>query len=302
MTDTLFAYHVPGRTLQFRVRPNTDDVNIVREVATSKYYCDGRALLTSGSTVIDVGGHIGSFSIFSALAGARAVIFEPVPANYNLISENIRLNGFQHQIKSINAAVWSSAGEKSLSVADDSTGGSGFWYKKTTVPQITVRTVHLSDVMAAEKIETCDLLKLDCEGAEFEILTSLEPDVWPRIRAIVMEYHMFAGYTLEQMDRLLRQHGYAFNRRPIQPGMGYGYILAVRPPLSVPPISPVSALLADSPYTRLPIIGRVWQRLRRPIHELITYYLNGVITDYNLRQDLMNIYLNILAQQHFQDD
>ena len=146
MANTTFSYAVAGgRTLQFQVRPDTDDTGIVHEVDTSEYYRDGRALLQAGSTVIDVGGHIGSFSIFSALVGARAIVLEPVPANFELITANIRLNNFQAQIKAINAAVWSSAGEQSLGVADDSTGGSGFWYKKPTVPQISVRTVRLSE-------------------------------------------------------------------------------------------------------------------------------------------------------------
>jgi len=33
-------------------------------------------------------------------------------------------------------------------------------------------------------------------------------------------------------------------------------------------------MMLQSPYTRLPLIGRLWQRLRRPLHELITFYLN----------------------------
>jgi FkbM family methyltransferase len=284
------------------VRSGTDDTNIVQEVAASDYYRDSRALLTTGSTVIDVGGHIGSFSIMSAMFGARAIALEPVPANFKLLTENIRLNNFQHHIKAIHAAVWSSAGEQSLGVADDSTGGSGFWYKKPTVPQITVRTVRLSEVMAAENIDTCDLLKLDCEGAEFEILNSLEADVWPRIRAIVMEYHMFAGYTLEQLDELLAQHGYLFSRRALAPGAGYGYVLALRPPQPFLPIPPIVVKLAESPYTHVPVLGFVWQRVRRPVHELIAYYLNGLIADYNLRQRPMSVYLNVLARRNSRYD
>jgi FkbM family methyltransferase len=302
MTSSIFSYDVDGRTLRFQVRPNTDDTNIIHEVATSDYYCDGRSLLTGKSTVIDVGGHIGSFAIISALSGARAIVLEPVPANFKLVEENIRLNNLQGRVKAINAAVWSSTGEQSLGVADDSTGGSGFWYKKPTVPQITVQTVRLAEVMAAEHIDTCDLLKLDCEGAEFEILNSLEPEVWTRIQAIVMEYHMFAGYTLEQLDELLSRHGYVFSRRALAPGSGYGYGLAIRPPLPFLPIPPVVVNLADSPYTRLPVLGRVWQRLRRPMHELIAYYLNRLIADYNARQRPLNAYLNAIARHQSRND
>lgn len=302
MSDSTFSYVVDDCHLQFRVRPDSEDRNIVREVGTNEYYRDSRALLTQGATVIDVGGHIGSFSIMSAIVASRTIVLEPVPANFELIVENIRLNNFQDRIKAINAAVWSSAGERALGVTDDNTGGGGFWYNKPTAAQITVRTVRLSEVMAAEKIETCDLLKLDCEGAEFEILNSLEPEVWPRVRAIVMEYHMFAGYTLEQLDDLLSRHGYLLSRRPLAPGSGYGYVLAIRPPLPLLPIPLLTAEPADSPYAHVPVLGRIWQRLRRPLHELITYYLNNLIADYNLRQQLVTAYLNVLAQHRLRDE
>jgi len=36
----------------------------------------------------------------------------------------------------------------------------------------------------------------------------------------------------------------------------------------------VPAMLLESPYTRLPLLGRLWQRLRRPLHKLITFYLD----------------------------
>ncbi len=295
MTDSIFVYPFEGRALRFRVRPNTDDATIIQEVATSDYYSDGRALLTEHSTVIDVGGHIGSFSILSALRGARVVALEPVPYNFEMLNENVRLNGLQERVKAINAAVWSSTGEQTLGVADDSTGGSGFWYKKPTVPQIDVHTVRLSELMSAERIESCDLLKLDCEGAEYEILNSLEPETWSRIRAMVMEYHMFAGYTLEQLDKLLRQHGYLFAQRPLSLGSGYGYILAIRPPFALPPLEAVTVSLADSPYTRLPVLGNLWRWIRRPIHSLIAFYVNQLIARFNVRQQLMMAYLNLLA-------
>ncbi len=51
-----------------------------------------------------------------------------------------------------------------------------------------------------------DLLKLDCEGAEWEIFKSAE--CWKSIRNVRMEYHLFHGETVEQVVESLSNLGF----------------------------------------------------------------------------------------------
>src|SRR5262249_12272544 len=51
----------------------------------------------------------------------------------------------------------------------------------------------LSDVIAAEKIERVDLLKIDVEKSEFEVLEGIEEEHWPKICQVVVEVHDIEG-------------------------------------------------------------------------------------------------------------
>jgi FkbM family methyltransferase len=286
-----------GRRWLFHVRTGTGDADIVREVLHTDYYREARDLLPEDAVVIDVGAHIGSFGIFAAGQGARVWALEPIPANYALLKQNIELNHLESRVKPFNVAAWSGEGERMLSVADDSTGGSSFFYWNKAAPQIPVRCVSLEEFMHTEGISVCDVLKLDCEGAELQILSTLSPETWRRIRVVVGEYHLFADYALEQIQDLLSTHGFLLFTR--SEGT-IGYFLAMSTWLEVPapqPLSPISVTELSSPYTQLPVLGFLWQLLRRPLHGLIVFYVNQLISSYNENQRRNYMYTRWLRWQ-----
>ena len=61
--------------------------------------------------------------------------------------------------------------------------------------------VTLERLMEDYSIDTLDLLKLDCEGAEWDILPAAER-VLPRVRQICMEFHCERGWTAAKLARL----------------------------------------------------------------------------------------------------
>src|SRR6266508_6011309 len=61
-----------------------------------------------------------------------------------------------------------------------------------------VKAVSLKDIFDAHAVEQCDFLKLDCEGAEYDILFSLAVDYFRRIKRIAMEYHGEADRSARQ--------------------------------------------------------------------------------------------------------
>lgn len=64
--------------------------------------------------------------------------------------------------------------------------------------------VTLSDTIRKEGIGQIDLLKVDCEGAELDVLTGLEPAHWPLVRQAVVEVFDHDG-RLEKVVALLRE-------------------------------------------------------------------------------------------------
>jgi hypothetical protein len=72
-----------------------------------------------------------------------------------------------------------------------------------------VEAVTLAQVFEENRVDACDLLKLDCEGGEYEILDSLPTDLWPRIRRIRMEFHRGPeGWDSERLATLLKDRGF----------------------------------------------------------------------------------------------
>jgi len=79
----------------------------------------------------------------------------------------------------------------------------GGWNKRRF--RCEVRT--LSEVLCTWDVPRVDLLKIDVEGSEWEVLAGVEPELWKRIRQVVIEVHDASG-RVGAVDQLLQHHGY----------------------------------------------------------------------------------------------
>jgi FkbM family methyltransferase len=174
----------------FPLRPGTNDEVIYHAVVTrNEYRVPDR--LPSDSVVVDVGVHVGAFSYLALMRGASEVHgFEPEPSNYARAVDN--LASFGGRIHLHNRAVWrSDTGVSRLNFwastdAANTGGGTLIW--ETEGPAVDVVPFDVVVDMATHGgRRRVDLLKIDCEGAEFPILlTSQRLDCIDRI---VGEYH-----------------------------------------------------------------------------------------------------------------
>ena len=74
-----------------------------------------------------------------------------------------------------------------------------------------VPTISLEELWEREKIEKCDLLKCDIEGAEYEVFLNTPPEVLRQIKQMVMEWHFFPEIGEEkpkQLEEYLRELGF----------------------------------------------------------------------------------------------
>ncbi|MDP1710367.1 MAG: FkbM family methyltransferase [candidate division WWE3 bacterium] len=81
--------------------------------------------------------------------------------------------------------------------------------------KISVDCVTLKDIFKKHSLETLDLLKLDCEGAEYEILYETPPEILKRIKEIRLEYHLLPAKRAnpDDLTDFLCRHGFALVRR-----------------------------------------------------------------------------------------
>jgi FkbM family methyltransferase len=173
----------------FRLRP--EDRHIFYGVfARDEYSLNG---FGPGSldTVIDIGAHIGTFAVRAASIARRVLSYEPMPENFALLTRNVER--FSH-VRPFRMAVAGRRGKMELFLGGNPARNS-MLERRARSPRgaISVDCTTLADIFAERAVDRCALLKIDCEGAEYEILYTLPKELWPRIERICMEYHPVEG-------------------------------------------------------------------------------------------------------------
>ena len=179
-------------------RPTTTsraDLFVVKEVFIYQTYKDILPLIADGAVrFVDIGANLGSFSIW--LAQQRNIVssycFEPEPDSFRLLCFNLSLNGCEG-VAPIHAAVGGTEREISIQLKSSSPGGTTIYRdddKKADhqTNQTRVKVVAFGEWLA-EASTPFDLLKLDCEGAEWEIVRECGHIIGERFGMVVAEVH-----------------------------------------------------------------------------------------------------------------
>ena len=144
--------------------------------------------IKKGSFVVDVGANIGVFTIYSLMKGAKQVeAFEPCEETFNVLKENIKFNKFDSRVKIHNLAV-SDFSNKEVFVPKKSSPYNKIHKQNYLEKEMNkVKTINLEEALrSSAKI---DLIKVDCEGAEFEIFSSFSTNFINKVDEIRMELH-----------------------------------------------------------------------------------------------------------------
>ena len=176
------------------------------------------ARLPESPVVVDVGGNVGFFSLFALdlRPGARCFTFEPMKGNFAQLQRNHQLNPkadwrlFQAAVagKDGTVQIYSPSGQPLVTDAFIGKLRESSGCASGTSDEVAACT--LETMFAREGIQHCDWLKLDCEGAEYEILYGAPASLFDRISAITMETHLMDGAmnTTEAISDYLEQLGY----------------------------------------------------------------------------------------------
>jgi len=205
-----------GRSLTITLR-NEGDWAIAHELFLDHQYryCD-QVIRQAVNPIIDVGGHLGFFSLYAALLNPRVPIyaFEPHEGNFGLLKENLKQNRIQN-VHPKNLAVASAIGQTTLHLSQEDLNHSTTHAIEPTGATQKVQTTTLERIMEKNRIETCDLLKMDCEGAEFEIIYNTPKAIFDRISHIFLEYHDWVeGQSSEELRQFLKNQGYRVEKYP----------------------------------------------------------------------------------------
>jgi len=168
--------------IEFLTRTNSLDRWVIKEIFGERPYL----IPKPGDVVVDVGAHIGTYSLLACRAmngEGKIYAYEPDPDNFDLLKKNISINRpLSNIIKAYNKAI---AGDKGIRKFYLYTrrnkvlsGYSSFSPYQSQVSNtqiyktIEVECITLKDVFESNNLDNIDLLKMDCEGCEYEILFS----------------------------------------------------------------------------------------------------------------------------------
>lgn len=198
------------------------DTGIVREVAHEYWW--GR-LPQNVEYAVDVGAHIGAWA-------KRLLLYRPTAkiAAVEVDSENVfmlRVNSFgEDHIQAFHAAMTYSTDEKLhlVRTADGNSGGHRVEVSDAG-DSIGVR-VTLEELIEAAGFPHVDVLKLDCEGSEFDILKNAKRGTLRNIQMIVGEHHSTRDEFHKQIGVSLEKAGFTLEYKGRVAEMGM--FLAVR--------------------------------------------------------------------------
>jgi FkbM family methyltransferase len=134
-----------------------------QEVLIDKVYDHDSARIKQGDVIIDVGAHIGTFTLYALKNGANLVIaFEPDPLNSFHFKKNFEKEISTKKVILIEAAAWDSPGNLKFKDNEKRTGRK----KVDKNGNITVPAVTIDDTIKRLKLDRVDFIKMDIEGAE----------------------------------------------------------------------------------------------------------------------------------------
>ena len=165
-----------------------------------------RQTLRGGDLFVDVGANVGTYTIWAAECGAEVMALEPAADTFDLLLENVALNGYQ--VSAIQAAV------------GDRCGAARFTAGRDTVQSldpdgpVETRLVTIDSLIGGRHVAG---MKVDVEGFEIDVLRGCTRALSERrIGLIQLEWNAMSQLALGTDRRpvadLLAQHGYQLFR------------------------------------------------------------------------------------------
>ncbi|MFG2956783.1 amino acid adenylation domain-containing protein [Streptomyces sp. NPDC048291] len=237
---------------------------LYREIFEQNEYLKFGVSLPEDACVVDVGGHVGMFSMYvnEVAPASRIHAFEPIPELAALYRINAELNDvdavvtncgvgehaetatftYYPQMSILSGRFADEAAERDtlqrflrnehaaeMREADDSLMRE-MLAQRLRGEQVEVQLRTLSDLIREHGIPAIDLLKIDAEKSELEVLRGIEEEHWPLVRQIVAEVHEVDG-RLADVVGMLRDRGFDVRHDTAEDvaGTGLHMVYAVRP-------------------------------------------------------------------------
>jgi len=175
--------------------PSPQQLSVILEVLRDRVY-EGVFTLRQGYVVVDIGAHVGVFSVMAAKVvgqGGLVVAIEPELTNQSFLQENVMNNGVETTIRIVGGAAGSGKGKGKLYLSGRSTQHS--FYNVSNIGEhmddfVEVDIDSLDNIVAELGIKKLDFVKIDTQGWEVEVLKGMTAILGqPGVKIAIAAYH-----------------------------------------------------------------------------------------------------------------
>jgi len=172
-------------------REDTNDNLVIHSVMIHNEYMVDNFLYEDNNVFIDIGAHIGTWSVLMAIYNPtfKVYSYEAVPENVEIMKRNIEINKLTN-VKPFNLAVSDcSEGKETIYYVTESPSDRWVGSPQGGKEHIEIERISLNDVFERNNIKRCKVLKMDCEGCEVKGFKTITEENLKKIDYIIGEFH-----------------------------------------------------------------------------------------------------------------
>lgn len=158
-------------------------------------------LLQRPIRVLDIGAHVGAFACQLAKLNPKARIecFEPATSTVTYLRKNAEQNGFADRIVADERAVAATTGWANFSDNDGGSALNSLVADPAAEPSSRSVPTTTFDAIVAAGDAPVDVVKMDCEGGEYDAVLGSSPASWDSVSRIVLEYHPSSSHKWAEL-------------------------------------------------------------------------------------------------------
>jgi FkbM family methyltransferase len=223
--------HKVNKNTKLFIRPRETDSLVMGEVWEWGDYNKPDFLIKPSDTIVDIGAHIGTFSVYAAQKATSGKVFayEPDLKNFKLLKKNKNINKLKN-LHVFNVGVMDKVRQNRLNLWRRNSANHSI-YASDSKKYTVFKSTTLEKIMA--KTGKINYLKIDSEGAEYPILFGTNPKVFTKIDKIIVEYHDYFdhGRNFKEIVSLLKKNKFNVSLGGIflfRKMFGFGIIKAIK--------------------------------------------------------------------------
>jgi FkbM family methyltransferase len=212
-------FYLNYNNYDFKIREDQDDPSydhnldfkVINETWLENVYRIHEGQFSYNGVFVDIGANIGAVSIFVDSFNKNrgfdnkinVYSIEPEPNNLYLLNQNIQNNPTEN-ITVVNNAIWHE--EKMVSISNR--GGNSSIVGPEGEEKSEVLAITLETLFSRYDIKEVDVMKIDIEGAEFDLILNTPEEILAKIKHLVLEFDKsFDGRFGQMIEKLAKQFG-----------------------------------------------------------------------------------------------